>query len=307
MNTRLSKAILAALVLGGIASTAALAGEINPNVNVQMRPTGKGWGEVVSDAHGPISTAVAAGGITNHGGPVIASTVNVYLIWYGNNWGTLSGTQARNILTNLAGSIGGTPYYNINKTYAGVTGAVHYAGSTSVAGGSKKPLSDSNILTIAQNAVKSAFGNVVDPNGLYFVLTSSEVKKSGFGTSYCGWHSHASFLGGDMKYSFVGDPSVQYPNNCGAQVLGPNGNSGGDAMASVFAHELEETNTDPDLNAWYDSAGAENADLCAWTFGTESTAGNGAKYNVTMGGSQYLIQQNWNYNATVSLQKCAMQ
>jgi len=39
-------------------------------------------------------------------------------------------------------------------------------------------------------------------------------------------------------------------------------------MVSVMAHELEETISDPNLNAWYDSTGAENADKCAWTFGT---------------------------------------
>ena len=43
-------------------------------------------------------------------------------------------------------------------------------------------------------------------------------------------------------------------------------------MASVIAHELEEAATDPDLNAWYDSRGYENADKCAWTFGTTYTA-----------------------------------
>jgi len=64
-------------------------------------------------------------------------------------------------------------------------------------------------------------------------------------------------------------------------------------MASIIAHELEESVTDPDLNAWYDRRGYENADKCAWTFGTESTAANGSKYNVTLGGLQYLIQQNW--------------
>jgi hypothetical protein len=63
-------------------------------------------------------------------------------------------------------------------------------------------------------------------------------------------------------------------------------------MASIIAHELEEAATDPDLNAWYDSRGYENADKCAWTFGTESTASNGSKYNVTLGSRQYLIQQN---------------
>ena len=63
-------------------------------------------------------------------------------------------------------------------------------------------------------------------------------------------------------------------------------------MASIIAHELEETATDPDLNAWYDTRGAENADKCAWTFGATTTL-NGAKYNMTLGGKNYLIQQNW--------------
>ena len=64
-------------------------------------------------------------------------------------------------------------------------------------------------------------------------------------------------------------------------------------MASIIAHELEEAHTDPDLNAWYDNRGYENADKCAWTFGTTSTASNGSKYNMTLGTRQYLIQQNW--------------
>ncbi len=72
-------------------------------------------------------------------------------------------------------------------------------------------------------------------------------------------------------------------------------------MASIIAHELEEATTDPDLNAWYDRRGRENADKCAWTFGTELAAANGSKYNVVLPSNpsagqatmQFLIQQNW--------------
>ena len=64
-------------------------------------------------------------------------------------------------------------------------------------------------------------------------------------------------------------------------------------MVNVVAHELEEAVTDPDLNAWYDWRGMENADKCAWKFGTTTTLPSGAKYNVTMNGHKYLIQQNW--------------
>ena len=64
-------------------------------------------------------------------------------------------------------------------------------------------------------------------------------------------------------------------------------------MASIIAHELEEATTDPNLNAWYDQRGQENADKCAWTFGTEYVTGNGAKANMKLGSRDYLIQQNW--------------
>jgi hypothetical protein len=63
-------------------------------------------------------------------------------------------------------------------------------------------------------------------------------------------------------------------------------------MASIISHELEEAVSDPDLNAWYDRRGAENADKCAWTFGTTYTVG-GAKANMRLGQRDFLIQQNW--------------
>lgn len=312
MRSNLSKAITACLLLSGVASTAAIAGVTNPNV--EMHPTGKGWGEAVSGrvdfANKPGAARPSAGaGITLHTGGVITGTVNIYYIWYG-NWN--STTQG--ILTNFGSSIGGSPYFGINKTYfdhsnVHVSGAVSYAGFTNDAysqGPASTSLSDAQILNVVNAAITS--GRLPkDTNAVYFVLTSSDVHKSGFGTSYCGWHSNASIGGSDIKYSFVGDPSVQYPANCGQQATGPNGSSGADAMASIIAHELEEATTDPDLNAWYDSRGAENGDKCAWTFGSTYTAPNGSLANVKLGTRDYLIQQNWNYNSTVSLQRCAMQ
>jgi hypothetical protein len=70
-------------------------------------------------------------------------------------------------------------------------------------------------------------------------------------------------------------------------------------MISVIAHELEETNTDPNpTTGWADSGGAENADKCAWTFGAGlQQAGNGAYYNMTLparsvSSRNYLVQRN---------------
>ena len=261
----------------------------------ELMPTGKGWGE--RDAHAQGNAKPSGGartnGISYHGGPVMLGTTNVYYIWYG-NW---SGNSANSILTNLASNIGGSSYFNINTTYYNgsgthVSNAVHYAGSTTDNYSHGTSLSDSAIQAVVSSAISS---NKVpkDTNAVYFVLTSADVTaSSGFCTQYCGWHTHGTISGSDIKYSFVGNPD-RCPSACEAQSTSPNGNAGADGMASIISHELEEAVTDPDLNAWYDSRGQENADKCAWTFGTTSTASNGSKYNVTLGGMNYLIQRNW--------------
>ncbi len=100
-----------------------------------------------------------------------------------------------------------------------------------------------------------------DPNSVYFVLTSSDVTaSSGFCTQYCGWHTHGTISGIDIKYAFVGNPD-RCPSACEPQTTGSNGNAGADGMASIIAHEMEEAVTDPDLNAWFTRNGAENTDL----------------------------------------------
>lgn len=246
------------------------------------------------EAHPNNAKPQRGNGINYHGGPVILGTTNIYYIWYG-NWGN---NTANTILTNLAQNIGGSPYFNINTTYydgsnVHVSNSVAYGGSantsTSVYGTS---LTDSEIQSIVKDALVSGV-LPYDTNGVYFVLTSADVTaSSGFCTQYCGWHTYGTINGFNIKYSFVGNPD-RCPSACEAQTTGPNGNAGADGMASIIAHELEESVTDPNLNAWYDVRGAENADKCAWTFGTTSTAGNGSVYNMTLGNRNYLIQRNW--------------
>jgi hypothetical protein len=220
-------------------------------------------------------------------------TVNVYYIWYG-NW---SGNSAVTILTDLAQNIGGSPYYNINTTYYDgnnnhVANSIHYAGSTTDSYSHGTSLSDSAIQAVVADAINQ--GRLPkDTNAVYFVLTSADVTaSSGFCTQYCGWHTHGTIAGSDIKYSFIGNPD-RCPSACEAQTTGPNGNAGADGMASIISHELEEATSDPDLNAWYDRRGYENADKCAWTFGTTYTVANGSSANMKLGTRNYLIQRNW--------------
>lgn len=254
------------------------------------------------------STSKVNPGIVYHGGPVMAGLPNAYAIWYG-AW-----TDAQKaIITDFLNGIGGSPYLAINSTYSlsssPVSGDVNYAGDWIYNGPAfALPLSDQNIQDIVAAALSSgAF--LPDPNGIYFVLTGSDITKSGFCTSYCGWHTHATLSSSDIKYAFVGNPTAcplvgAAVGNCSAQTgASPNNDIGVDAMVSVIAHELEEAISDPDLNAWWDNRGAENADKCAWTFGSSKLLpGTSAYYNTqidfvssstgTTTSRYYLIQRN---------------
>ncbi len=240
------------------------------------------------------TAAVPQNGINYHGGSVMTSPHNVaYYIWYG-NWANNSATT---ILTTFMQGLGGSPYFNINTTYTNrlgtpVVNAVKYGGAITDSYSHGTSLDDAAVEAIVSDAVtggklpKSA-------NAIYFVLASSDVMEtSGFCSQYCGWHYFGTIAGARLKYAFIGNPD-QCPTSCEAQQTSPNGNAGADGMASIIAHELEETVTDPFVSAWSDSSGEENGDKCAWQFGTESAAANGSQYNVTIDGLQFLIQQNW--------------
>src|SRR5438477_6331187 len=102
----------------------------------------------------PSNGARPTQGISYHGGPIIAGTTNVYLIWYG-NWANNSATT---ILTDLVSNIGGSSYFNINTTYyngAGVhvSNSVHYAGSTTDAYSAGTSLSDAQIGGVVSSAI----------------------------------------------------------------------------------------------------------------------------------------------------------
>ena len=298
-NKGLTLAAIICLAAGTISAQVvrgAAPSQISTMGTKDARPDGKGRG--IADGRGPARAAArparTGNGIFYHGGPIMTGTTNVYYIWYG-NWS--SGSQS--ILLNLASYIGGSPYYNINTTYTNGSGAhiansVNYVTSSADNYSQGTSFGDSGVQAIVSSAISS--GKLpADSRGVYFVLTSPDVKEtSGFCSSYCGWHTHATIAGTDIKFAFVGNPSTQCPSSCEEQTASsPNGDPGADGMASVISHELEEAASDPDLNAWYDNRGSENADKCAWTFGTTKTASNGSLYNMTLGSRQYLIQRNW--------------
>jgi hypothetical protein len=255
-------------------------------------------------------------GIAYNGGPIMddANGVNVYYIWYG-DWS--KDQLAQKVLVHFITHIGGTEYFNINTTYYShelspngtkvvkdrVINAVHYMGSTNDNYSQGANLSDYQVYLTIANAITSG-ALPADPNGVYFLLTSGDVdEQSGFGAGACGWHDDAADLGFpsvnglDLKISWVGNAEARYAYSCiwNYQTT-MSGSLGADGMASVIAHELDESVTDPNLTSWFNPGYVENGDLCAWTFGSayhSGTASDPYPPNMKFKEVPYLIQEDW--------------
>ena len=276
-------------------------------------PNGDGSVSLVpDDGAKPSGNAVVTGnGINYNGGPVLhGNPVPIYLIWYGNWSSTGSNTAATvSLVEHYVNSLGKTPYEEINSTYGdnsgNVSGNVTLGGAIFDTGSQGTRLNNSRLSAIVTRSFSN--GLPTDPNGVYFVLTSSNVSERGFCSSFCGFHTHQTLNGTDIKWAFVGNPD-RCPSGCEIQTTGPNspatGVGGADGLINVLTHEQEEAISDPDLNAWFDNSGQENADKCNFNFGTTSTcngsngcspAGNsaGAKFNQSFGNNDWMIQQNW--------------
>jgi hypothetical protein len=130
----------------------------------------------------------------------------------------------------------------------------------------------------------------VSNQAIVIVIPSADIPVTGFNygaIQFCGYHSYS----GNIAYGFVGDSSVT--TWCQGQPTASN-NLGADSMGSVLIHEIEEATSDPILNAWASTNGYENADKCAWNFGTFST--NAPYYNYSWLSTNYLIQQEFALN-----------
>jgi hypothetical protein len=115
--------------------------------------------------------------------------------------------------------------------------------------------------------------------------------------AYCAYHSaftnsHGeSVIYANEPYDATTGPLVGGIPACSTGES-PNTDNADDTINTI-SHEHNEAITDPFLDAWYtNTEGAENGDLCAWTFGTLSGVA-GAEYNQTINGNHYLLQQEW--------------
>ncbi|MEO8620898.1 MAG: hypothetical protein ABI625_07525 [bacterium] len=261
------------------------------------------------------SKAGGGSGIFYHGGPVLQAATNVAAVYWAAspiyNSGPAAGTSGSgasdgSLIGTFLRNIGGSPYYGINSSYKdGAGNAIanivnytqFYANNVNVPSAGQN-VSDAQMIAALQGAF-NAGKLTYNASTLYAIFTAGTVNLGGgFGTQYCAYHTHGTVtIGGVAKtVLYAAMPyNNAYPSACTSGLAAANGSldPGADYEVNTLVHEVEETTTDMMGNAWYDRRGYENADKCAWTWGTVQTGSNGGKYNITIGGTHFLVQQNW--------------
>jgi len=251
-------------------------------------------------------------GIFYHGGPVLQAGTDVVAVYWAS--GTLyangpaagttgAGSADGSLVGYFLSHLGGSPYFNTNSTYTDGAGQAianvvnynaYWANNTDVPGNGQS-VSDAQMVAMLQSGFDGGKLSY-DPNALYAIFSAGTVNLGGgFGTQYCAYHYHGTVtIGGVSKtVLYAAMPYVYaYPSACTNGTPAPNGDPAADGVVNVLAHEVEETTTDMMGNAWFDRRGYENADKCAWNFGTTQNNGTGV-WNIIVGSKNFLVQQNW--------------
>jgi hypothetical protein len=199
------------------------------------------------------TTPAAVSNLINHGGPV-ENAPKVYVVYWG--WQSdPSGEQP--YLNNFLSSVGGTQWLSTVNQYGGGSQSGLLAGTWSDSASVPSHPSDSAIQSEAAKAA-GHFGAGTSSNVEVVVATPTGHSTRGFGTQWCAYHGAVS---SDRNVTYTDLP---YMTDAGASCGANSVRSQLDGVSIVEGHEMAETITDPLLNAWYDSSGAEIGDKCAW-------------------------------------------
>ena len=277
-----------ALVLFLCFSSLLFAQSPNRNPNKKEPPIlGPHW---TRDSAAKINSSGTNNNLIYHGGPILPSAT-IKAIFWGSSWSTYTGDKITGMdkwysyVGTFSGGAGSAYEATVNE-YTDSTGqrvstATTYQGNVVDGTSLPKHLSTSAVLA----EVCKVVGNSVKTNAYYPVYVD---RKRG-GANYCAYHSWGSCNGTPVEFGFFFNLDGDAGCDPGSTVSGES--QGLAALANVSGHELSETRSDPNGNAWYSSNGSENGDQCAWTFG--------GPYVTFLDGTHWKIQGNWsNYAAT---------
>jgi hypothetical protein len=207
-----------------------------------------------------------SGNLTYHGGPTMGNASFQAVYWNSN--------LAASIQTDIDGFVN---TFSDNRAYSNTDASADYTIVQQYIGaylltqrtsfvdtshdGKKVPnsFSDSSV----RSYLASLFNNqqvLADETTVFGVYFPSGMKITTQGgtscSAFCGYHGHFSYNGLDIKYAVFPYTDCRACSMPGKQII--------DILTIVTSHEIREAVTDPDLNAWYDSAGYEADDKCAW-------------------------------------------
>ena len=222
--------------------------------------------------------------MTRHGGNAMPVT-NIYSIYWGASFPT-SGYAAS--VDGFLTGIGSSLYNSVTTQYmpTATPNGMKFKGSFSDA--STPPASSPTTASILAEVYKvvAAAGKTIDAQGLYMVFTNNFPSKANF----CAWHGAGS-VNRSATFTIAYQPYLGTMAGCSAATYLAGFKSktspavpAVESVANVASHEIYETVTDPLLNAWYDSTGAEIGDKCAW------------KNATTVAG--YSVQTEWDNSIT---------
>ena len=264
-----------------------------PSVHAEPPMLGLHW------THGEAGKARPGGGgaspnIVWHNGAIMRSATITPIFW-GPRWSDPAFyTDKISGLNAWHNGIGDSSFAATSNEYTGtngqVTSTINYPGP----GGSFTDLSTvpgtaSKLTTPTATEVCKVIGTSApaDGSGYYPVYVDMTRGSAGF----CAYHSYTTCSGVPVQFAFFfnldGDAGCDPQDTSGLH------SEGLAALVNVSAHELSEARTDPRNGGWYDNSGAENADKCAWTFGS-------SLITLPANSSQWKMQGNWSngaYNA----------
>jgi serine protease len=276
----------------------------------------------------PSRTLIYGGGVDGIG--VTSGQPQVYLVFWGSQWGTAStapdgslalsndpqaGVPAlqqffRGLGTNHEHwSTVMTQYCDGPLVAQGATscpsGAPHvgYPSGGVLAGvwydnAAPQPLSP-GFSALADEAVSAAthFGNTTPASNRYaqYVVLSATGQNPDhwFHSKWCAWHSYTPSVHGDVAFTnlpYLMDAGAA----CGANFVNAGTAGMRDGYTIVGGHEYSETITDQNPSGgWVAASGAENADECAWI----RPGNQGGAANLSLKTGSFPVQGTWS-NAT---------
>jgi hypothetical protein len=291
---------------------------------------GPGGSDVIHVLHGndahPGGSGRSASPLLSYHGGAVQTAPAAYLVFWGSQWSNDPSVEAPVLQKFLGGLYGSADTWSTSTTQYCQSVAVRSTNcSTATAPNmishpANPPLLDAlfdNTVIAPSNPTQSdlaaeavraaglvkAKAGSVNTKAQFVIATAHGYNATGFGSSYCAWHSSTSSpTFGNLAYTnlpYMTDAGA----SCGAGFV--NGTAGAlDGVTIVAGHEYAETVTDPFPNSgWLDANGAENGDKCSWI-----SSGQGKASNVTTANGPFPVQSLWsnNYNYNKNIGGCVI-